>query len=410
MTTGTYIYLDNNATTPVDPRVLEAMLPYFSEKFGNAASIHHPFGWEAKDSVEKAREQVASIINAEPREIVFTSGATESDNVALKGIMEAYSSKGNHLITCVTEHKAILDTAKYLESRGCDVTYLPVDKHGNIDLDQLEGSITDRTVLISIMLANNEIGTIHPVKEIGKIAEKRGIIFHCDATQAVGKIPIDVNDMGIHLLSMSGHKLYGPKGIGALYVRSKNPRVKIEPLIHGGGHENGIRSGTLNVTGIVGLGAACEIAAKEMPEEAPRLARLRDKLENGVLSQLTHIHVNGNQSLRLPNTSNMSFGYVEGEGMMLAMKDIAVSSGSACTSAKLEGSYVLRAMNLPDDIVHTSLRFSLGRFNTEEQIDYTIKRIIEAVTKLREMSPLYEMAQKGIDTSKIQWKESHDKH
>jgi cysteine desulfurase len=407
MPVKTPIYLDNNATTPVDPRVLERMLPYFSDKFGNAASIHHPFGWVAKDAVDVARGQVAAILGADVKEIVFTSGATESDNVALKGTMEANAKKGNHLITCATEHKAVLDTAKYLETRGVKVTYLEVDKEGNIDLDRLEGSITPETVLISLMLANNEVGTLHPVAEIGKIAEKRGVFFHCDATQAVGKIPVNVREMGIHLLSMSGHKLYGPKGVGVLYVREKEPRVKVAPLIHGGGHERGFRSGTLNVPGIVGLGAACEIAGKEMPEEAPRLARLRDRLEVGILKRLSHVHVNGNPKFRLPNTSNMSFEYVEGEGLMLRMHDVAVSSGSACTSAKLEGSYVLKAMCLAEELVHTSLRFSLGRFTSEEEIDYSMEKVVSGVNSLREMSPLYEMAMKGIDLSTIQWKEEY---
>jgi cysteine desulfurase len=407
MTLKTPIYLDNNATTPVDPRVLFAMMPYFSEKFGNAASIHHPFGWEAKDAVDKARGQVAAILGADTKEIVFTSGATESDNIALKGTMEANASKGNHLITCVTEHKAILDTAKYLESKGTQVTYLPVDRQGNIDLAVLEGSITPQTVMISLMMANNEVGTMHPVREIGAIAEKKGVIFHCDATQAVGKVPIDVREMGIHLLSMSGHKLYGPKGVGVLYVREKNPRVKVAPLIHGGGHERGMRSGTLNVTGIVGIGEACEFAMKEMPTEAPRLAELRDRLEKAILAKVDYVHVNGNPNFRIPNTTNISFEFVEGEGMMLRMRDVGVSSGSACTSARLEGSYVLRAMGLPDELIHTSLRFSLGRFTTEEEIDYSIGRILSAVNGLREMSPLYEMAQKGIDISKIQWQGDH---
>jgi cysteine desulfurase len=407
MSVKTPIYLDNNATTPVDPRVLEKMLPYFSDKFGNAASIHHPFGWEAKDAVDLAREQVASILGADSKEIVFTSGATESDNVALKGTMEANAKKGNHLITCATEHKAVLDTSKYLEEKGLKVTYLGVDKEGNIDLDQLDSSITPQTVLISLMLANNEVGTLHPVAEIGKIAEKHGVYFHCDATQAVGKLPINVREMGIHLLSMSGHKLYGPKGVGVLYVREKEPRVKVSPLIHGGGHERGIRSGTLNVPGIVGIGAACEIAKKEMAEEAPRLAILRDRLETGVLNRLSHVHVNGNPKFRLPNTSNMSFEFVEGEGLMLRMRDVAVSSGSACTSARLEGSYVLKAMCLAEELVHTSLRFSLGRFTTAEEIDYSIEKVVSAVNSLREMSPLYEMALKGIDLSTIKWKEEY---
>ena len=401
------IYLDHNATTPVDPRVLEAMLPFFAEKFGNAASRSHSFGWEAEAAVDKARAQIAELIGADPKEIIFTSGATESDNIALKGAMEQYSAKGDHLITCVTEHKAVIDSAKYLESKGTKVTYLPTDKFGRVNLDELEAAITSNTVLISLMLANNETGVLHPVEEIGKIAAKHGVIFHCDATQGVGKVPIDVRELGIHLMSMSGHKIYGPKGIGVLYLRSRDPRVKVKPVIHGGGHERGVRSGTLNVPGIVGMAAACAICKGEMEEEIPRLARLRDRLEKGVLERLDHVYVNGHPTERLPSTSNMSFEWVEGEGIMLSMKDIAVSSGSACTSASLEPSYVLCAMGLGDELAHGSLRFSLGRFTTEDEIDYAIVRVVEVVTRLREMSPLYEMAQKGVDLKSVKWTHEH---
>lgn len=407
MTVRTPIYLDHNATTPVDPRVLETMLPYFSEKFGNAASRSHSFGWEAMDAVDRGREQVAELIGALSKEVIFTSGATESDNIALKGVMEYYHEKGDHLITGATEHKAVLDTAKYLEKKGCAVTILPVDESGRIDPDRLEASITDRTVLVSLMLANNETGVIHPVHEIGRIARKHGVLFHCDATQAVGKVRIDVRDMGIHLMSMSGHKIYGPKGIGVLYVRSRDPKVNAYPVIHGGGHERGMRSGTLNVPGIVGMGAACEIIGREFEEEVPRLRELRDRLENSLKSRLQNVYVNGHPTERLVSTSNMSFEWVEGEGIMLSMKEIALSSGSACTSASLEPSYVLNAMGRPDELSHSSLRFSLGRWTTVEEIDYTIERVVENVTRLREMSPLYEMAKKGVDLSKVQWTHEH---
>ena len=407
MTVKTPIYLDHNATTPVDPRVLEAMLPYYREKFGNAASRSHPYGWIAADAVDKAREQVAAIIGAETKDIVFTSGASESDNIALKGVMEKYKSKGNHLITAATEHKAVIDTADYLAKAGYAVTILDVDHNGQVHPDQVDAAITDDTVLVSIMLANNETGVLHPVKEIGEVCEKRGVFFHCDATQAVGKVPIDVKEMGIHLLAMSGHKIYGPKGVGVLYARSRNPRVRPEAVIHGGGHEQGMRSGTLNVPGIVGLGEACELCMKEMDEEIPRLRNLRDKLEKGILDGLDEVYVNGHPTQRLPSTTNISFKYVEGESIMMMIKDIAVSSGSACTSASLAPSYVLHAMEVPDFLAHASLRFSLGRFTTEEEIDYTIKRVKKAITRLREMSPLFEMAQKGIDIDKIQWKHEH---
>jgi len=397
------VYLDNNATTPVDPRVLEAMLPYVTECFGNAASRTHSFGHTAAEAVDKARAQVASLIGAEPKEIVWTSGATESDNLAIKGAAFAYRERGNHIITQVTEHKAVLDTCKWLERQGFEVTYLPVDATGRIDLQQLAESITDRTVLVTIMMANNEIGTVQPIAEIGRICKERGVVFHCDATQAVGKLPIDVQQMGIDLLSLSGHKIHGPKGVGALYVRARNPRVKLEPIIHGGGHERGMRSGTLNVPGIVGLGAAAELCQHEMEAEAVRLRELRERLWNGLSSRLEDVHRNGHPEHCLPNTLNVGFAYIEGESLMLGVPEIAVSSGSACTSATLEPSYVLRALGVPDELAHGSIRFSLGRFNTQEEIDFAIERVVETVKRLREMSPLYEMVQEGIDLSQVKW-------
>ena len=379
------------------------MIPYFTEKFGNAASRSHPFGWVAEEAVDYAREQVAKLINADPKEIIFTSGATESNNLALKGVFEMYASKGNHIITVTTEHKAILDTCKHIEKLGGQITYLPVNDKGEIDLQALESAITDKTILISVMYANNEIGVMHPVREIAAIAKKHGVLFHTDATQAVGKVPVDVQADGIHLLSFTAHKLYGPKGIGALYVRRKNPRVKVTAQMDGGGHERAMRSGTMNVPGIVGFGAACEICRREMEQEAARLSALRDKLETALL-KLEEAYVNGNPSRRLPHITNISFKYVEGEGLMMAFnKDIAVSSGSACTSASLEPSYVLKALGLGDDLAHSSIRFSLGRFTTEEQVDYTIQRLTDAVNKLRELSPLWEMFKEGIDVNKIEW-------
>ena len=390
MAVKTPIYMDNHATTAVDPRVLDAMLPYFTEKFGNAASRSHPFGWESEAAVDTAREQVAKLIHARsPREIVFTSGATESDNLAVKGVADAYKDKGNHIITCVTEHKAVLDSCKALEKHGYQVTYLPVDGDGLIDLRQLREAITARTILISLMAANNEIGTIEPVKEIGRIAKEKGVLFHSDATQAVGKIPVHVEDMGIDLLSLSAHKMYGPKGAGALYVRASHPRVKLTPIIDGGGHERGMRSGTLNVAGIVGLGAACAIAQKEMAAESERLIALRERLKNGILGELDEVSINGHPAQRLPGNMNMSFAFVEGESLLMALKEIAVSTGSACTSASLEPSYVLRAIGVPDELAHTSIRFGLGRFNTAEEVDFTIGRVAEEVKRLREISPLY---------------------
>lgn len=397
------IYLDNNATTPCDPRVVDAMLPYFTEKFGNAASRSHAFGWVAEEAVDYAREQVAKLINAEAKEVIFTSGATEADNLALKGVFEMYASKGNHIITCTTEHKAVLDTCKHIEKLGGEVTYLPVQADGLIDLGELEKAITAKTVLIAIMYGNNEIGVIQPVREISAIARKHGILFFTDATQAVGKIPVDVQADGIDLMAFSAHKMYGPKGVGALYVRRKNPRVKVTAQMDGGGHERGMRSGTMNVPGIVGFGKACEICRNEMEGEAARLSILRDKLEKGLL-ELEEAYVNGNTEHRLPHVANISFKYVEGEGLMMGFnKNIALSSGSACTSASLEPSYVLKALGLGDDLAHSSLRFGLGRFTTEEQIDYTISAIKETVLKLREMSPLWEMFKEGIDLNSIEW-------
>jgi cysteine desulfurase len=393
MKVSTPIYLDNHATTPVDPRVLEAMLPYFTEKFGNAASRNHAFGWESEAAVDTARERIARLLGASsPRDIVFTSGATESDNLAIKGVARSYNQKGDHIVTCAIEHKAVLDSCKALEKHGYRVTYLPVDKTGLIDLEQLRDSITDKTILISIMMANNEIGTIEPVKEIGRLAREKGVLFHTDATQAVGKIPVNVDEMNIDLLSITAHKMYGPKGAGALYVRSNKPRVKISPMIDGGGHERGMRSGTLNVPGIVGLGKACEIGGKEMAAESERLIKLREKLKTAILDQLEAVEVNGHPSLRLPGNMNMNFAYVEGESLLMGLKEIAVSTGSACTSASLEPSHVLRAIGLQDDLAHTSIRFGLGRFNTEEEVDYTVNRVVEEVRRLRALSPLYKKA------------------
>jgi cysteine desulfurase len=397
------IYLDNNATTPMDPRVLEAMLPYFTEKFGNAASRSHPFGWAAEEAVDYAREQVAKLIGADPKEIIFTSGATEADNLAIKGVFEMYASKGNHIITATTEHKAVLDTCKHIEKLGGHVTYLEVQEDGIVNLGALEAAITPQTILIALMYGNNEIGVVQPVKEISAIAKKHGVLFFTDGTQAVGKIPVDVQKDGIDLMAFSAHKMYGPKGVGALYVRRKNPRVKVTAQMDGGGHERGMRSGTLNVAGIVGFGRACEICMNEMEAEAARLSKLRDKLEQSLLA-LEEAYVNGNREHRLPHVANISFKYVEGEGLMMGFnKDIAVSSGSACTSASLEPSYVLKALGLGDDLAHSSLRFGLGRFTTEEQIDYTIKAVSNTVLKLREMSPLWEMWKDGVDIDKIEW-------
>ena len=397
------IYLDHNATTPMDPRVLEAMLPYFVENFGNAASRNHSFGWHAEEAVDYAREQIAQLIGADPKEIIFTSGATEGNNLGIKGVYEMYASKGNHIITSTTEHKAVLDTCKHLEKLGAEVTYLEVQPDGLIDLKQLEAAMKPTTILVAIMYANNEIGVIQPVKEIAAIAKKHGALFFTDAVQAVGKIPVDVIADGIDIMSFTAHKMYGPKGVGALYVRRKNPRVKVTAQIDGGGHERGMRSGTLNVPGIVGFGKACEVARLDMAADTERISKLRDKLENA-LTQIEESYVNGNPAHRLPHVSNISFKYVEGEGLMMGFnKDIALSSGSACTSASLEPSYVLKALGLGDDLAHSSLRFGLGRNTTEEQIDFTIKAVTDTVLKLREMSPLWEMFKDGIDIDAIQW-------
>lgn len=397
------IYMDNHATTPIDPRVLEAMLPYFTEKFGNAASRNHSFGWEAEQAVDEARRQIALLIHADPKEIIFTSGATESDNLALKGVVEMYREKGDHIVTSATEHRAVLDTLKRLEKQGLKVTYLSVDKDGFVNPDDLNKAITDKTILISIMMANNEIGTINPVAEIGRIAKSRGVLFHCDATQGVGKIPVDVEAMGIDLMSFSAHKIYGPKGVGALYVRRKNPRVRLAPMIDGGGHERGMRSGTLPVPLIVGFGKACEICMQVMPEESQRMTKLQERLKEGILKNLDEVYLNGHPTKRLPNNLNLSFAYVEGESVLMGLKEIAVSSGSACTSATLEPSYVIRALGVGSDLAHSSIRFGLGRFNTAEEVDYVIKRVTETIQKLRAMSPLYEMAKEGVDLKTVQW-------
>jgi len=397
------IYMDNHATTRMDPRVFEVMKPYFLDIYGNAASRNHSFGWEAEEAVEKARKQIADLIGATPKEIVFTSGATESNNLAIKGIAEMYAERGNHIITQATEHKAVLDTCKRLEKEGIRVTYLPVKTDGLIDLDQLREAITDKTILISIMYANNEIGVVQPMAEIGKIAKEKGVLVHSDGVQAVGKIPVNVNTDGIDVLSLTAHKLYGPKGVGALYVRRRNPRVQITAQMDGGGHERGMRSGTLNVAGIAGLGAACEIAHKEMAEEMKRSRFLRDKLKDRLMNDLDETYINGSWEHRLPHNLNISFAYVEGESLLMGINDIAVSSGSACTSATLEPSYVLKALGAGDDLAHSSIRFGIGRFNTEEEVDYVGNKVAEVVKKLRELSPLYEMAKEGVDLSKVSW-------
>jgi cysteine desulfurase len=397
------IYLDHNATTPCDPRVVDAMIPYFTNNFGNAASRNHPFGWQAEEAVDYAREQVAKLIGADPKEIIFTSGATEGDNLAIKGVFEMYASKGNHIITCNIEHKAVLDTCKHIEKEGGEVTYLKVKDNGLIDLAELEAAIKPSTILIAIMYANNEIGTINPMKEISAIARKHGVLLFSDAVQAVGKIPVDVNKDGIDLMAFTAHKMYGPKGVGALYVRRKNPRVKVTAQMDGGGHERGMRSGTLNVPGIVGFGKACEICMNEMEEETARISKLRDKLQTELM-KVEESYLNGDINHKLPHVTNISFKYVEGEGLLMGFnKNIALSSGSACTSASLEPSYVLKALGLGDDLAHSSLRFGLGRFTTEEQIDYTVEQVTNTVNKLREMSPLWEMFKEGIDMNSIEW-------
>ena len=400
---GGEIYLDYAATSPVDPRVLDAMIPYFTQAFGNAASRNHSFGWKAEEAVEKSREQFAAVIGATAKEIIFTSGATESNNLAIQGAAEMYREKGNHVITCLTEHKAVLDPCKYLETQGFDVTYLGVDRYGMIDLEELEKAITDRTILITLMFANNEIGSLHPVKKIGELAHSNHILFHTDATQAAGKIPIDVNDMKIDLLSVSAHKIYGPKGVGALYVRRKNPRVRLAPLMHGGGHERGMRSGTLNVPGIVGIGAAFEIAARDMEKDNEKILGLRKRLYEGLTEKIDYIEMNTHATEFLPGILNLSFSYIEGESLMMGIEGIAVSSGSACTSASLEPSYVLKSTGIGDELAHSSIRFSIGRFTTEDEIDEVVRRMSNVVNKLREMSPLYEMVQEGIDLETIEW-------
>jgi len=397
------IYMDNHATTPMDPRVLEEMLPYFMEKFGNAASRNHSFGWTAEEGTETARERIAKLVGATTKEIIFTSGATESDNLAIKGVAEMYREKGNHIITAVTEHKAVLDTCKRLEKYGYRVTYLPVQKDGLVDLDDLKRSMDDKTILVTIMFANNEIGVLQPVTEIGKLCRERGVIFHTDATQAVGKVPVDVIKQNIDLASISAHKMYGPKGVGALYVRRKNPRVQVSAIIDGGGHERGMRSGTLNVPGIVGLGKACAIAMEDLPHESLRLAGLRDRLHDRITSRLDEVYLNGSMEHRLPGNLNISFAYVEGESLLMGINDIAVSSGSACTSATLEPSYVLKALGTGDDLAHSSIRFGIGRFNTEAEVDYVADRVTETVERLRELSPLYEMAKEGINLKDVKW-------
>ncbi len=398
------IYLDNNATTPMDPRVLESMLPYFNSKFGNAASRNHSFGWTAEEAVDYAREQVAKLINANPKEIIFTSGATEADNLAIKGVYEMYARKGNHIITVNTEHKAVLDSCKHIEKMGGEVTYLSPNEDGLINLADLEAAITPKTILISIMYGNNEIGVLQPIEEISDIARKHNVLFHTDATQAVGKVPVDVMAQNIDLMSFTAHKMYGPKGVGALYVRRKNPRVKVTSQLDGGGHERGMRSGTLNVPGIVGFGKACEISLNEMSEEAEKLSKMRDRLE-AELTQIEESYVNGNINHRLPHVANISFKHVEGEGLMMGIKDLAVSSGSACTSASLEPSYVLKNLGLDDDLAHSSLRFGLGRYTTDEEIDFAIDHVKTAVHKLRDMSPLWEMFKEGIDLKSVEWQE-----
>jgi cysteine desulfurase len=397
------IYMDYNATTPLDPRVLDAMMPYLRDRFGNAASRSHSFGWEAEEAVEHARAKIAAALGASPKEIVWTSGATESNNIAVKGVAAMYRDKGNHIITQETEHKAILDPCKYLEQHGFNVTFLKTDKYGVIHPEQVREALTDQTILVSIMHGNNEIGTVHPIKQIGRLCKEKGVLFHTDASQTFAKMPIDVEDMGIDLLSCSGHKIYGPKGIGALYVRRKGPRVRCEPVIHGGGHERGMRSGTLNVPAIVGMGKAAELCVQVQAEEMIHVAALRDRLKDGLFSRLGDIYLNGHPTQRIPNNLNVSFLYVEGESLMMGFNDIAVSSGSACTSASLEPSYVLKALGVGDDLAHSSIRFSVGRFTTGDEVDYAIERACSAVERLRAMSPLYEMAREGVDLKKVQW-------
>jgi len=401
------IYLDYQATTPCDPRVVEAMLPYFTESFGNAASRSHPFGWQAEEAVEKSRVQIAELIGASPKEIVFTSGSTEAINLALKGVAQMYAEKGKHIITSSAEHKAVLDTCKHLELSGCEVTYLAPDRSGRIGVEQVAGALRPDTILVALMWANNEVGTLNPVREIGELCHAKGVLFFSDATQAVGKVPVDVEADHVDLLCLSGHKIYGPKGVGCLYVRRKNPRVRLVAQMDGGGHERGMRSGTLNVPGIVGLGMACELARVELPTEAARCAELRDLLEQRISSQLDFVHLNGNREHRLPNCLNLSFSYVEGESMIMGINKLAVSSGSACTSASLEPSHVLRAMAVGDELAHSSIRFGIGRFTTREQIEFAAREVVENVRRLRELSPLYEMVKEGVDLSTVKWSAAH---
>lgn len=397
------IYLDNNATTRTDPRVVEEMLPYFTEIYGNAASRNHSFGWAAEEAVDTARERIAALIGADPKEIIFTSGATESDNLALKGVAHMYREKGNHIITQVTEHKAVLDTAKRLETEGFEVTYLPVDETGMVQPHQVAEAITDRTTIVSIMTANNEIGTVQPIREIGRVCRERGVLFHTDAVQGVGKLPFNVNEDNVDLASLTAHKIYGPKGVGALYVRRKGPRVRLQPTIDGGGHERGFRSGTLNVTGIVGFGKACELCQVEMEQDRGHAQALRDRLYHRITSSLEEAYLNGHPTKRLPGNLNISFAYVEGESLLMGLSEVALSSGSACTSASLEPSYVLKALGVGDELAHSSLRFGMGRFNTQEEIDYVADHVVSTVNRLREMSPLWELAQEGIDLKSVQW-------
>lgn len=397
------IYMDNNATTRVDPRVVEAMLPYYTETFGNAASRSHSFGWEAEQAVDRAREQIAALMNAEGREIIFTSGATESDNLALKGVAEMYREKGDHIITAVTEHKAVLDSCKRLEKWGFNVTYLPVDDTGMVRPESVAEAITDKTILCSIMLANNEIGTVNPIAEIGEVCRSRGVLFHCDAVQGYGKIPFDVQAMKVDLASVTAHKIYGPKGVGALYVRRRNPRVRLAAQMDGGGHERGMRSGTLNVPGIVGFGEAARLCAEGMESESARLNTLRKRLYEGITSRIDETYLNGHPTQRLPGNLNLSFAYVEGESLLMGLKDVALSSGSACTSASLEPSYVLKALGVGDDLAHSSIRYGIGRFNTEEEVDFVADLTVHTVNRLREMSPLYELAKEGVDLKTVQW-------
>jgi len=402
------IYLDNNATTPMDPRVLEAMLPYFREKFGNAASRSHKYGWDAEEAVERAREQVATLIGASAKEIVFTSGATESDNLAIKGTVEMLADKGKHVVTCTTEHKAVIDSCKYLESKGAaEVTFLDPDRFGRVSRAQVEAALRPETVLITLMAANNEIGTLHPIAEIGALAHEKGIWFHSDATQAIAKVPFDVEAMKVDMASLSSHKIYGPKGVGALYVRRRNPRVRLAPQMHGGGHERGMRSGTLNVPGIVGLGEAARIAKLDFEKDQAHYKRLRERLDASIRSRLDHVELNGSPEWRLPSTLNLSFAYVEGESLIMGVPRVAVSSGSACTSASLEPSYVLRALGVGDELAHSSIRFSIGRFTTDEDVDRAADEIVKTVTRLRAMSPLYEMVQEGVDLRNVKWGSSH---